>query len=624
MTDAAPVPEPTPPRPFFFRRPHRPGLRTRLLFFFTLSLMIPILAAGTIVLLTMHRARRESLFREQRELSRRIADRAAAHVESTRRGLSALTAQRRFADAQPGQQSAALRDLLETYPDLMEAVLYDATGRGLTRASRRNGRVTWGKDASDRSRREEFQQAAAGRAYVGPVFFTARDRVPQMFLSVPVGGRRGVLLARLGLGNLWDQVAEASNLNSRVFVVDTEGRLLAHPNRERVLNHENWGERALVRPFVKGAGHENALLDVGAGANRSLAVFHRVRGLPWAVFAEMPYRPAFAPVRHMAVGALSAIVLLGAGFLILGFALVEKILHPLRELRDGLQRIGRGDLNHRLDIRTGDELQQVAEALNGMAESLSALETTKRDLTHMIVHDLKSPLSATLGSIDYVLMLAKDTLPPDQKKLLTLGAKSGKDLLRLIQNLLDVAKMEEGKLQLRRDTFSVLELAGQCLDDLEAQILRENKVISVEVAKDLPKVWADRDLVHRVLANLLTNALKHTPPRTEISIHVGTDADRHNVVISVRDNGEGIPKAFLSRIFEKFSQAEVKRQAHRVGSGLGLTFCKLAVEAHGGRVWVESEPGLGSEFFFSLPLVKPVEDAAPAGVPAETKSVVHA
>ncbi len=608
----------------FFRQPGRPGLRTRLLFFFTLSLMIPILAAGTIVWLTMHRARRQSLFREQRELSRRIADRAAAHVESTRRGLAALTAQHRFANALPGQQSAALRDLLETYPDLMEAVLYDANGRGLTRAARRNGRVTWGKDSSDRSRREEFQQAAAGRSYIGPVFFTSRDRVPQMFLSVPLGGSRGVLLARLGLGNLWDQVAEASNLSSRVFVVDTEGRLLAHPNRERVLGHENWGERALVLPFMKGTGKENAPMDIGEGAQRTLAVFHRVRGLPWAVFAEMPYRPAFAPVRHMAFGALTAIVLLGAGFMALGFALVEKILRPLREMRDGLERIGRGELSHRLDIRTGDELQQVAQALNGMAESLSALETTKRDLTHMIVHDLKSPLSATLGSIDYVLMLAQDTLPPDQKKLLTLGAKSGRDLLRLIQNLLDVAKMEEGKLQLRREIFSLLELAGQCVDDLEAQIVRENKVISVEVAKDLPKVWADRDLVHRVLANLLTNALKHTPPRTEISIHVGATPDRQTVVMSVRDNGEGIPKEFLTRIFEKFSQAEVKRQAHRVGSGLGLTFCKLAVEAHGGKIWVESEPGLGSEFFFSVPLVKPPESSVPVASPGEHKNVVHA
>jgi signal transduction histidine kinase len=380
--------------------------------------------------------------------------------------------------------------------------------------------------------------------------------------------------------------------------------LLAHPNRERVLGHENWGERALVQPFVKGTGRENAPLDVGAGANRSLAVFHRVRGLPWAVFAEMPYRPAFAPVRHMAVGALSAIVLLGAGFLILGFALVEKILHPLRELRDGLQRIGRGDLNHRLDIRTGDELQQVAEALNGMAESLSALETTKRDLTHMIVHDLKSPLSATLGSIDYVLMLAKDTLPPDQKKLLTLGAKSGKDLLRLIQNLLDVAKMEEGKLPLRWGAFSLVELAGQCVDDLEPQIMKEKKVISVEVDPGLPTAWGDRDLVHRTLANLLTNALKHTPPQTEISIHMKHDRASGNLRVSVKDNGEGVPPDFKDRIFEKFSQAEGRKTNQRVGSGLGLTFCKLAVEAHGGRIGVESAPGQGSEFFFTLPLAQ--------------------
>jgi signal transduction histidine kinase len=180
-------------------------------------------------------------------------------------------------------------------------------------------------------------------------------------------------------------------------------------------------------------------------------------------------------------------------------------------------------------------------------------------------------------------------------------------------------------LQLRREIiFPSWNWRASALTILEAQIVRENKVISVEVAKDLPKVWADRDLVHRVLANLLTNALKHTPPRTEISIHVGATPDRQTVVMSVRDNGEGIPKEFLTRIFEKFSQAEVKRQAHRVGSGLGLTFCKLAVEAHGGKIWVESEPGLGSEFFFSVPLVKPPESSVPVASPGEHKNVVHA
>jgi signal transduction histidine kinase len=241
-----------------------------------------------------------------------------------------------------------------------------------------------------------------------------------------------------------------------------------------------------------------------------------------------------------------------------------------------------------------------------MAESLAKTDRTKRDLIHMIVHDLKNPLSATLGSIEYVLQMTQDRLGPEPHKLLSLGAKSGRDLLRMIQNLLDVAKMEEGQLKIRQDHFSILELAGQCVDDLEAQIVKENKVISVEVDHNLPLAWADRDLVHRVLANLLTNALKHTPRKTEISIHVRLDKEGTALVVSVQDTGEGVPADFKEKIFEKFSQAEGKRRNHRIGSGLGLTFCKLAVEAHGGRIWVESEAGKGSEFFFTLPLAEPV------------------
>jgi two-component system sensor histidine kinase/response regulator len=293
---------------------------------------------------------------------------------------------------------------------------------------------------------------------------------------------------------------------------------------------------------------------------------------------------------------------LGILFWVLGLSLVNKILRPLDELQEGLQRIGRGDLSQRIEIKTGDELERVAETVNRMAVSLAATDRTKRDLTHMIVHDLKNPLSATLGSIECVLHMNQDTLGPETKKLLILGAKSGRELLRLIQNLLDMAKMEEGQLKIHPEYFSLLELAGQCVDDLEIQIAKENKVISVEVDNHLPKAWADRDLVHRVLANLLTNALKHTPAKTEISIHVRLDHKSKAFVVSVQDTGEGVPSDFKERIFEKFSQAEAKRRNTRVGSGLGLTFCKLAVEAHGGKIWVDSEPGMGSEFFFTLPL----------------------
>jgi signal transduction histidine kinase len=408
----------------------------------------------------------------------------------------------------------------------------------------------------------------------------------------------------------------AAERSAHAYVLDEGGNLLAHPDHARVLAHENWAERPLVRA--------SSIRDQGSSIDRSsdprledrvIGVWRRVPELGWRVLVEVPAHEFRAPMRtlarRVALGA-SAVSLL---FLALGLSLVRRILLPLRELREGVLKIGAGDVGARLDVRTGDELEDLAGAVNQMAESLGQAERMRQDLTHMIVHDLKSPLSSILGSMDYVLTLAKGNLTPEQTKMLSLGNKAGKDLLRLIQNLLDLGKMEQGRLELQSDHFSILELAGQCVDDLEALILRENKFISIDMAANLPKVWGDRDLVHRVLANLLTNALKHTPRGTEISVHVSLSEKGDAHVLCVRDTGEGVPKEFLTKIFDKFSQAESKKKNVRVGSGLGLAFCKLAVEAHGGRIWVESEPGRGSAFFFTLPRALPLKGGGPT--PAE-------
>lgn len=595
----------------------RLGLRSRLLLFFSLILLVPVGATSLIVFFTVRASLLSANHREQKEVAQRLADRVAAQVESAQRGLLTLAAQGGWTRGRPREHLPALRELVNNYPDIMEVSLYDARGRGQVRVARRQGRLLWGPDDTNRLRRDEFFRALEDRTYIGPVFFTDRDRVPQMFLSASVGGGKGVVLVRLSLHNLWKVVEETATPSLRPAVVDEEGHLLAHADPSRVLAHENWISLPGLRSFLTEGEEAKSRLVWGDGRARQGVTLHRVPSLRWAIVVESPREGILSPARKLTGRILIAVGLLGALLWMVGLSLVDRILYPLKQLQEGLVRIGRGELSHRLDIPTGDELQRVAEALNGMASSLEALETTKRDLTHMIVHDLKNPLTGVLGSLEYIGIMAKNNLTPDQNKMVSLGAKSGRELLRMIQNLLDLAKMEEGRLEIRGERLSLLELAGQCVDDLEAAILKEKKMISVEVDKNLPKAWADRDLVHRVLGNLLTNALKHTPQGTEISIHVRLSEDKTQLVMSVRDNGEGIPLEFQKKIFDKFSQAEAKKHHYRVGSGLGLTFCKLAIEAHGGKIWVESVPGKGSEFAFALPLAPA---SAPIAAPKEASA----
>jgi signal transduction histidine kinase len=593
------------PRIRFFK--HK-GIRPRLLTYFALAVLLPTLASAAIVYVASRGSLLKANFREQRELSHRIAEKIGAHIGSARRSLALLAVVQQDRRLSPQNKIISLQRFLARSPDFIEVTAYDKNGRGVGRASRARGKLVWGKCPHARIDRKEFAGAFAGRSGLGSFSLSPEDRTPQLSLAAPSGPGMGILVARLNLKSVWALVEECASPTVHPYVVDAEGRLLAHPDRALAQSGERWVHRPAVKIFLQDKSKtEGYPIDHGKGADRSLAVFHRVHDVPWAAFVESAYRDVISPLRQMGTRVLFLSLGLAIVFLILGFSLVNKILRPLDDLQEGLQRIGRGDLSQRIEIKTGDELERVAETVNHMALSLAAIDRTKRDLTHMIVHDLKNPLSATLGSLECVLQMNKETLGPDAKKMLTLGAKSGRELLRLIQNLLDMAKMEEGQLKLHPDYFSLLELAGHCVDDLEIQITKENKVISVEVDNHLPKAWADRDLVHRVLANLLTNALKHTPAKTEISIHVRLDKKARAFIVSVQDTGEGVPPDFKERIFEKFSQAEAKRRNHRVGSGLGLTFCKLAVEAHGGKIWVESEPGQGSEFFFTLPLPVPTD-----------------
>lgn len=234
---------------------------------------------------------------------------------------------------------------------------------------------------------------------------------------------------------------------------------------------------------------------------------------------------------------------------------------------------------------------------------LKKLGEIKNSLTQMIVHDLNNPLLVISGNIQILEMELEDTLSGEQKNSVYLTLYSIQGMRDMISNLLDIGKMEEGKLALRYEEINLDVIFREITDVMRVLARQEGKSISVHTPSGLPNIKADKEILKRIISNLIGNALKFTSSDSEIEIAASYNTENKEVVVSVKDQGEGIPKEYLQRVFEKFVQVESAQAGKRSGRGLGLTFCKMAVEAHGGRIWVESEVGKGSTFYFTL-LVK--------------------
>jgi two-component system, sensor histidine kinase and response regulator len=249
-----------------------------------------------------------------------------------------------------------------------------------------------------------------------------------------------------------------------------------------------------------------------------------------------------------------------------------------------------------------DEVERTRRELESRNRDLLRVEELKDKLIQMVVHDLKNPLAGIMGNLQLLRIQGGPGDSGSLTGIVTRTEESAKQLMGLILNILDVARMEEGKLTLRSERLSPAGLVETCLRQVEGLATRTEVTVQPGVAPDLPDLCADAEILARVLGNLLNNALKHTPPGGRVEVGAARDGDE--VRFWVRDSGEGIPPELLPRIFDKFVVGQGgPRGMHRpYGTGLGLTFCKMAVEAHGGRISAESQAGQGSTFTFALPL----------------------
>jgi signal transduction histidine kinase len=247
-----------------------------------------------------------------------------------------------------------------------------------------------------------------------------------------------------------------------------------------------------------------------------------------------------------------------------------------------------------------DEVERQRKELEAANRELLTIQRFKESMTQMVVHDLKNPLAGVMGNIQLMQMQRGQMTPGRLEELLQRSLDSARQMARMVQNILEVAKLEEQKMPLRCEPVGLAEIVSEQVAELMSLGTRDAIRLESDVASGLPPLEADRALLGRILGNLLNNAFKHTPGGGRIV--VGARAEGDEILLTVSDTGEGIPEDLLPYIFEKFVAGDSdNRRRMTYDSGLGLTFCRLAVQAHGGRIWVQSRPGQGTTVSVALP-----------------------
>jgi len=761
---------------------------------FVAVVSIALLSSGAFEIWFSYNEYKDSLVRIQREQAESAAGKIAQFIKEIESQVGWTTQLPWSAGTLEQRRFDGLR-LLRQVPAITELAQLDSTGHEQLRVSRLAMDVIGSQ--ADYSKDPKFTEAVAKKIYYGSVYFR-RESEPYMTLSL-AGTRRdaGVSIAEVNLKFIWDVVSQIKvGERGRAYVVDAQGRLIAHPDISLVLRNSDLSRLEQVKSAR--AGNRGGIEQVSEAddfqGRRVLTAYAPISPLGWLIFVDLPISEAYAPLYQ----SLERTAMLLAGGLVLamlaGLFLARRMVVPIRTLRQGAARIGGGDLSQKITIKTGDELESLAEQFNDMAGRLkdsyadlekkveirtreleqsnselralgevsqavnstldlkTVLETivakavqlsgteagaiyvhnsVKREfelratsgmsdelialisqqhadfseavghiveqripvqvpdlrneppsalndimlgagyrarlliplisvegpvgalvvrrkvpgefskgtidvlqtfaaqsvvaienanLFHQIEekgrelqmasqhksqflanmsHELRTPLNAILGYTELIIDKVYGDIPAKALATLDRVQANGKHLLGLINDVLDLSKIEAGQLNLTLADYSVKDVVYNVFGAVESLANNKKIQLKVDMASALPPAHGDERRLTQVLFNLVGNAIKFTDSG---EVAIKASSTNGSVTIAVRDTGPGISEADQAKIFEEFQQADSSTTKEKGGTGLGLAIAKRIVEMHGGRLWVESQPGHGATFSFMVPV----------------------
>ncbi len=474
-----------------------------------------------------------------------------------------------------------------------------------------------------------FHEALRGNIYVSDVSLSESSDTPEIIITGPLrrnGETVGVLAARVSLENLY-RIIEKIDIgkSGEVFIVNQDGDIIFHKNRSRILQ-ENVNNNFAVKEVTYEKNGINEYVNY-KGEN-VLGSYYWLPLYRWGLIAEKNIDEAYIGVLILGKVMVAISIFAVMGVVFLAIVISGNITRPIKSLEEGAMGLLRGNFKP-IPVTSVNEIGRLTELFNSMAgelleirkkleakielvdkdleeknkelisanEELKKLDELKSDFLSLVSHELKTPLSSMRTSAEH-LESEENIDNATRKELLSIIIRNIDRQTRLINDILDLSKIEAGKTEIHLENVSIREIADASFENIKQIASKKNISITLDIPDDLSSVMADREKLIIVLNNLFENALKFTPDGGSIKLSAAEDSN--GIEVSMKDTGIGMEKEKFEKIFDKFYQVDSSSRRKTGGCGLGLSISSGIIRAHDSVIHVESEPGKGSTFSFKL------------------------
>jgi len=682
--------------------------------------VLPLSIVGLKMININRVALQDSILELHTHLAQSLAEKIDDYIDDLRGKLSFIITSQKIAQMSWSEKRVVLKSLLETSEDFVTISIVDSKGEEIIKVY--NPKLETKPRLINLKEDKLFLKALQGSPDISSLYYVEDD--PRLNVAYPLMGEQVIYIV-VTLNKLWHRIySTIIGRTGFAFLVNREGKIIAHPEKKRAKNFEDATQLAIVQEVLSGKtlGSKEFADERGV---KMVGAYAPVKRLGWGMIVQQAKDDAYISAIKMKQNAILWIIMSIFGAALVGLLTARGLSRPILNLIVGAGKVAGGDFTHKVVVRTHDELLTLADTFNFMTQKLKEyndlqidriiaektkteaviysiadgivmtdfsgrialmnrqaremlqvsgeevlgknlmdyigddriaqslreimdqkektvvreidlsqgpyrkfiktgtnivstekgknlgvvtvlrdvtlekeIEKMKEDFVHSITHDLKSPMTSVRGFVEVLLDGSAGEINEEQREFLKIIDVSSQKLLGMINNILDVAKLETGKMKLSLTEFDTKETVERVIKIMAPQAVKSGVNLSSQGFESFPKIRADSDLMERVIMNLVSNAIKFTPAEGRVDI-IGQDLpDR--IQVTVADTGQGIPADFLDKVFDKFQQVGMGGDEKR-GTGLGLTIAKYGVEAHLGKIGVESEIGKGSRFSFWLP-----------------------